>query len=306
MNELITKESVDIENKIYEIRGVQVMLDSDLAKLYECANGTKTINQAVKRHINRFPTRFMFQLTSEEYYEILRSQFGTLDEKTSMFQSDTLELEQGKYSKYLPYVFTEKGVAMLATVLRTKVSEKVSIRIMDAFVAMRKYISNNLIEQKYINNLVLEDHDKIKVLEDTLEKFDEKRKVNEIYFNGQIYDAYYKIYDIFKSAKKNLVIIDAYADNTILDIIKRLNVDVVIITRESNLLTKQDIDKYNKQYNNLIVKYDNTFHDRYFILDDKILYHCGASINRIGYKTFSITLVSDREICEVLRERISK
>lgn len=177
---------------------------------------------------------------------------------------------------------------------------------MRAFVAMRKYISNNLIEQKYINNLVLEDHDKIKVLEDTLEKFDEKRKVNEIYFNGQIYDAYYKIYDIFKSAKKNLVIIDAYADNTILNIIKRLNVDVVIITRESNLLTKQDIDKYNKQYKNLIVKYDNTFHDRYFILDDKILYHCGASINRIGYKTFSITLVSDREICEVLRERISK
>lgn len=223
-----------------------------------------------------------------------------------MFQSDTLELEQGKCSKYLPYVFTEQGVAMLATVLRTKVSEKVSIRIMDAFVAMRKYISNNLIEQKYINNLVLEDHDKIKVLEDTLEKFDEKRKVNEIYFNGQIYDAYYKIYDIFKSAKKNLVIIDAYADNTILDIIKRLNVDVVIITSESNLLTKQDIDEYNKQYNNLIVKYDNTFHDRYFILDDKILYHCGASINRIGYKTFSITLVSDRELCEVLRERISK
>lgn len=209
-------------------------------------------------------------------------------------------------SRSLPYAFTEQGVAMLATVLRTKVAEDMSVLIMRAFVVMRKYISNNLIEQKYINNLVLEDHDKIKVLEDTLEKFDEKRKVNEIYFNGQIYDAYYKIYDIFKSAKKNLVIIDAYADNTILNIIKRLNVDVVIITRESNLLTKQDIDKYNKQYKNLIVKYDNTFHDRYFILDDKILYHCGASINRIGYKTFSITLVSDREICEVLRERISK
>ena len=117
----------------------------DLAKLYECVNGTKTINLAVKRHINRFPERFMFRLTKDEYYKILR------------FQSETLELEQGKYSKYLPYAFTEQGVAMLATILRTEVAEKVSIRIMDAFVAMKHYISTNLIEQKYINNLVLED-----------------------------------------------------------------------------------------------------------------------------------------------------
>lgn len=137
---------------IYEIRGKQVMLDSDLAKLYECANGTKTINLAVKRHINRFPERFMFQLTKDEYYEILR------------FQFETLELEQGKYSKYLPYVFTEQGVAMLATVLRTPVAEEVSIRIMDAFVAMRKYISTNLIEQKYINDLVLKDSKRIDLL----------------------------------------------------------------------------------------------------------------------------------------------
>ncbi len=128
------------------------MLDSDLAKLYECANGTKTINLAVKRHINRFPERFMFQLTKDEYYEILR------------FQFETLELEQGKYSKYLPYVFTEQGVAMLATVLRTPVAEEVSIRIMDAFVAMRKYISTNLIEQKYINDLVLKDSKRIDLL----------------------------------------------------------------------------------------------------------------------------------------------
>ena len=137
---------------IYEIRGKQVMLDSDLAELYKCKNGTKTINLAVKRHINRFPERFMFQLTKDEYYEILR------------FQFETLELEQGKYSKYLPYVFTEQGVAMLATVLRTPVAEEVSIRIMDAFVAMRKYISTNLIEQKYINDLVLKDSKRIDLL----------------------------------------------------------------------------------------------------------------------------------------------
>ena len=118
--------------------------------------------------------------------------------------------------------------------------------------------------------------------------------------NGQIYDAYFKIQDIFNNAIKKLVVIDAYADNTILDIIKRLNIDVIIITKPNNLLTKQDIIKYNKQYHNLKVIYDNTFHDRYFILDDKEIYHCGASINRIGYKTFSITLIDDNEINRLL------
>ena len=290
MNNLL-KDEVNIEGLIYEIRGVQVMLDSDLAKLYECANGAKTINQAVKRHINRFPERFMFRLTRIEYHEILRSQVGTL------------ELEQGKYSKYTPYAFTEQGVAMLATVLRTPVAEEISIKIMDAFVAMRKYISNNLLEQRYINNLVLEDHEKIKLLETSFQKIEEKKKVNEIYFEGQIYDAYSKIQDIFKEAKSKLVIIDSYADNTILDIIKRLNIKVIIITKPNNLLTKQDIEKYNKQYNNLTVQYDNTFHDRYFILDDSIVYHCGASINRIGYKTFSITRINDDEINQLLIKR---
>lgn len=294
MNEVIIKDEIIIENLIYEIRGKQVMLDSDLAKLYECTNGTKTINLAVKRHINRFPERFMFQLTKEEYYNILR------------FQYETLELKQGKYSKYLPYVFTEQGVAMLATILRTKVAEEVSIKIMDAFVAMRKYISSNLIEQKYINNLVLEDHDKIKALELSFNKLEEKRKINEIYFDGQIYDAYYKIHEIFKSATKKLIVIDSYADNTLLDIIKRLNIEVIIITKPNNLLTKQDIEKYNKQYHNLKVIYNNTFHDRYFILDDEKVYHCGASINRIGYKTFSITLIGDDEVCRLLIDKVNK
>lgn len=279
-------------NLIYEIRGKQVMLDSDLARLYQCKNGTKSINLAVKRHTKRFPERFMFRLTEDEYRKILR------------FQNETLELEQGKFSKYLPCVFTEQGIAMLATVLRTEVAEEVSIRIMDAFVALRKYVSSNLLEQKYINNLVIEDHDKIKALETSFEKLEAKRKVNELYFNGQIYDAYSKILEIFKEAKEELIIIDAYADKTILDIIKRLEVDVTIITKPNNLLTKQDVARYNKQYHDLSVIYDNSFHDRYFILDNKTLYHCGASINRIGYKTFSINLIEDREICEALIKKI--
>ena len=142
MNEIILNEDIRIENLIYEIRGKQVMLDSDLARLYKCVNGTKTINQAVKRHINRFPERFMFRLSEEEALNCSRSQSGTLKGR-------------GYNIKYLPYVFTEQGVAMLATVLKTDVAEEISIKIMDAFVSMRKYISNNLIEQKYINELVL-------------------------------------------------------------------------------------------------------------------------------------------------------
>ena len=295
MNNLV-KDEINIENLIYEIRGVQVILDSDLARLYECANGTKSINLAVKRHVNRFPERFMFQLTKEEFFNL-------------RFQSETAI--ENNMSRSLPYAFTEQGVAMHATVLRTPVAEKISIKIMDAFVAMRKFISNHLLEQKYINNLVLEDHSlilenkkKINLIEDTLAKFEEKKKVSEIYFNGQIYDAYSKIQEIFKEAKTKLVIIDGYADNTILDIVKRLNIKVTIITKPNNLLTTQDIAKYNGQYNNLTVKYDNTFHDRYFILDDNIVYHCGTSINRIGYKTFSITKINDDEVCKSLINKI--
>ena len=195
---------------------------------------------------------------------------------------------------------------MLSSVLRSKIAIKMSVQIINAFVVMRKYISNNLIEQRYINNLVLEHDSEIKLLKDSFRKIEEKRKVNEIYFNGQIYDAYSKIQDIFKSATKKLVIIDAYADNTILDIIKRLDIEVIIITRKENLLTKQDIEKYNKQYHNLKVVFNNYFHDRYFILDDKEIYHCGTSINKIGYKTFSINLISDEDVCNLLINKINK
>lgn len=293
MKDLIIKDNIEIENLIYEVRGVQVMLDSDLARLYECANGTKTINQAVKRHQNRFPNDFYFQLTKNEY-DNLKSQVGT-----SSFDN------YGGIRK-LPYVFTEQGVAMLATILRTSVAEEVSINIMRAFVSMRKYMSTTLLEQKYINNLVLIHDSNIKLLQETFSKFEEKKKNNEIYFNGQIYDAYYKIYEIFKETKSKLIIIDAYADNTILDIIKRLDIDVIIITKANNLLTKQDIEKYHKQYHNLSVIYNNTFHDRYFILDESIIYHCGASINRIGYKTCSITLIGDEEVKSYLMSKIKK
>lgn len=303
MNEITVKENERIENLIFEVRGVQVMLDSDLARLYECSNGTKSINLAVKRHINRFPERFMFQLTREEVNNL-------------RFQVETANINN--MSRSLPYVFTEQGVAMLATVLRTPVAEEISIKIMDAFVAMRKYISSNLLNQNYINSLVLEnqkmiltDHnlvvenkEKIKALEETFKQFEEKKKVNDIYFDGQIYDAYSKVLEIFKEAKTKLTIIDSYADNTMLNMISRLNANVLLIAGPK-LLTQQDINTYNQQYNNLTVKYNTTFHDRYFILDDSIVYHCGTSVNRIGHRTFSINLLQDQEIVDLLINRIN-
>lgn len=265
------------------------MLDSDLAKLY--GTQTKRINEAVSRNKEKFPERFSWILDNYEL-EILRSQIATSSSRGGR--------------RYGIRVFTEQGIAMLATILKTNVATKISISIMDAFVSMRKYISNNLIEQKYINNMVIEHDSQIKLLQESLDKLEEKRKVNEIYFNGQIYDAYSKILEIFKQATKTLTIIDAYADTTILDMIKRLNVEVVIITKDNHLLTQQDITKYNEQYHNLKVYYDHTFHDRYFILDEKEVYHCGASINRIGYKTFSITLIGDNDVGKSLMEKLEK
>ena len=287
MNEIVLKKEENIENLIYEIRGKQVMLDSDLAKLYQVE--TKRINEAVSRNKEKFPERFYFRITEKEY-DSLKSQIATSKGGSRKGHS----------------VFTEQGVAMLATILKSKIATQVSIAIMDAFVAMRKYISSNFIEQKYINNMVLEHDSKIKLLQHSFDKLEEKQKINDIYFDGQIYDAYSKIFDIFKHTKKELIIIDSYADNTILDIIKRLNIKVTIITRKNNLLTVQDIEKYNKQYHNLTIKFDSTFHDRYFILDNKTIYHCGASINRIGYKTFSITLIKDELVTNVLINRVKE
>ena len=195
---------------------------------------------------------------------------------------------------------------MLSSVLKSEVASRVSVEIMRAFVAMRHFIGGDIVRISNLESKVLE-HDKdIKLLEASFNEFKSKRKSHEIYFNGQIYDAYSKILEIFKEAKEELIIIDSYADKTILDIIKNLdNVKVIIITSDNNkYLTKQILGKYQKQYNNLEIKYNSTFHDRYFILDNNIVYHCGASINRIGYKTFSITRIQDKKIVETLIKQI--
>jgi len=292
MNELMINE-LNIENMIYEIRGMQVMLDSDLARLYKCVNGTKTINQAVSRHKNRFPERFMFQLTKEEFFELRRNNLWS--------QNGTANISM---TRSFPYVFTEQGVAMLATIIKTSVAEEVSIRIMDAFVAMKHYIGSNLIEQKYINNQVMINTENIKLLQVAFQKFNEKEAINEIYPSGHTYDAYSRIVDIFNKAKKELIIIDSYADKTLLDMIKDLTCNVILITKNNNKLKELDITKYNSQYHNLKVIYNDTFHDRYFILDNEKIYHSGASTNHAGLRTFSINIMEDKIVKEFLIKNV--
>lgn len=180
MNEVMENDKIIIENMIYEIRGKQVMLDSDLARIYQCVNGTKTINLAVKRHIDRFSNDFYFQITKKELENL-------------KFQNETSSWNEHGGIRKLPYAFTEQGVAMLATVIKIAIASEVSVSIMRAFVVMRKYISVNLLEQKYINNQVMKNTENIKLLQESFSKFEEKKQVSDIYFNGQIYDAYSKI-----------------------------------------------------------------------------------------------------------------
>ena len=196
MSKVSEKEEFIIEDLIYEFRGKQVMLDSDLAILYQCKNGTKEINQAVKNNIEKFPERFSWRLTNEECNAFLVKIF---DQKR--------ETRGGRYKN--PRVFTEQGVAMLATILKSEIATSISIKIMDAFVAMRHYIGNNEYRLSNVETKILEHDKNIKLLQQSFQKFEEKRKINEIYFNGQIFDAYSKILEIFKSAVRKLIIKDS-------------------------------------------------------------------------------------------------
>ena len=248
----------------------------------------KQLNLAVKRNNIKFPKDFCFQLSKDEYYKILR------------FQNEILELQQGKYAKYLPYAFTEQGVAMLATVIKTEVAAQVSLNIMRTFVSMRRYISHDLVEKRLLEQQLLkntediaENRKEINLLQESFKKFEEKKVVNEIFFKGQIFDAYSKIVDIFSEATKEIIIIDGYADKVILDIVKNINLKIVIITKSKNKLFQNLYAKDQKQYNNLKVIYNDSFHDRYFIIDQDSGYHCGNSINHAGSKTFSINKIED-------------
>ena len=273
MNEIIEVETLNIEDMIYEIRGKQVMLDSDLAKLYNVE--TKRINEAVKNNPNKFPERFCFRITE--------SDFISLKSKISTSKGGSRKGHN---------VFTEQGIAMLSTILKSKVATETSIRIMDAFVYMRKYISNNLIEQKYINKMVFDHDNEIKLLQESFSKLEEKEKINHIFYEGQIYDAYSLLIDILSKAKEEVIIIDNYAGKELLDIIKDINQNIKIVSSNIDSTLKK---KYESQYKNVTFINNNTFHDRFIIIDKKELYNSGASFKDLGKKCFSLNKIEDKE-----------
>ena len=285
-------EEIKIENIIYEVRGKQVMLDSDLAMLYGCKNGTKDINKAVKRNLDRFPEDFYFQISKNEF-ENLKFHFGTSSANN-----------YGGIRK-LPHVFTEQGVAMLATVLRTENASRVSVKIMRTFVAMRKFINENKDIFRRLTTVeykLLEHDDQI---DELFDKFEPKKLENQkIFFYGEIYDSFSLIIEIIKEAEEKIIIIDNYVDKSILDMLvyKKENVSVELIT-SSHYLTKLDINKFNSQYPNLKIKYSNIFHDRFIIIDSN-LYHLGASLKDLGKKCFGINKIEDKEILDKILNKI--
>lgn len=289
MNEVIEKEKVNIEDMIYEIRGVQVMLDSDLAKLYKCKNGTKEVNQAVKNNLDKFPLRFSWTLTDDDWNN-LRSKILTSSSNSNY---------GGR--RYKPRVFTEHGVYMLSTVLKTKSATQVSIAIMDTFVKMRHFIMENKDVYKSLNNMnnIIVEHDK--KINYLFSKFDKKE---ELLLKDKPFSAYKLIFDILNTAKESLVIVDNYADIYFLDLIKNIKCEVVLITKDSKRLSNFEIDKYNVEYHNLNVIRDNSFHDRFIVIDNKEIYLMGTSFNSIGEKISTFVKLEDELLKAVLLKNI--
>lgn len=279
----------EIKNLIFTIRGKQVMLDSDVANMYQCE--TKYVNRVVKRNIERFPEEFCFQLDENEFNS-LRCQFVTASKSIdSKFRN----------KKYLPYAFTEQGIAMLSVLLKSDVAVKVSVNIMKAFVEMRKFLMINGQVFDRLTNIeykLLEQDKKINEVFNQLQN--EENVKQRIFFQGQIYDAYSLMIDIIRKANTKLTIIDNYIDDSLLKMLtkKKNNVIVTILTSNKSNIQNIDIEKFNKEYPILKVLRTNKFYDRFMIIDDTEMYHLGASIKDLGKKCFGINRMEDKEIIE--------
>ena len=288
----------DIKSMIYVVRNQQVMIDSDLAMLYQVE--TKVFNQAVKRNAARFPENFRFQLSKDEY-ESLRSQIVTLNESTG----------RGMHRKYLPYVFTEQGIAMLSAVLRSDVAIQVSINIMNAFVEMRRFIANNALLFERISTVELRQLEYQKQTDEKLEQIFEyisehEESSQKVFFDGQIYDAFSLIVSLIQKADKEITLIDGYVDVGTLNLLskKNQNVAVTVYTLKRTKLTKTDVENFNAQYPTVEVKYTKVFHDRFLILDRGTAYHVGASLKDAGKKCFGINLIQDEGIIKDILQRL--
>jgi len=300
--DIIAQEIKGIKRLIYTIRGKQVMLDSDVAMLYNYK--TKRINETVTRNSNRFPEDFSFQLTEKEL-ENLRSQFATSSLEEEKWSQFTTILYRESYGgrRYLPYVFTEQGIAMLSGLLRNEIAVTVSINIMRAFVEMKKFISENGQVFERLTNVEykLLDHDKkFDQVFNQLQKDEGYKFKQKIFFEGQIYDAYSLVIDIIKKAKEKIMIIDNYIDDSILEMLikKNKNVKATILTSEKSNISKMDVQKFNEEYPVLEVAKTEKFHDRFIVIDNIELYHVGASLKDLGKRCFAISKIEDIDYIE--------
>jgi len=284
MNEIILDEQ-NIQDKIYTIRGVQVMLDRDLAQLYQVE--TKRVNEAVKNNLDKFPQDFYFQLTDDEFDD-LRSKISTAN-----------------FSKVRtnPKLFTEQGVYMLATILKSKVATNVTISIMRTFTRLKSFLMQNAnlfqkieqIEKRQLTYEIKTD-EKIDKLFKALE--DKSLKPTQgIFFDGQIFDAYKFINDLVKSAKQEIILIDSYINESVLTLFSKVpNIKVTIYTQNINKKLKLDYEKYQKQYDNIILKIFKNSHDRFLIIDKNEIYHIGASLKDLGKKWFAFSKMSGESL----------
>lgn len=279
----------DFKNKIYTIRGVQVMLDSDLADFYMIE--TKNLNKAVKRNIGRFPIDFMFQLLDQE-----------LKELNLRFQIGTSSLKHGG-RRFLPYVFTEQGVAMLSAILKSNIAIEISVKIMQAFVSMRRFIVSSAQVFNRLDSLEIKQIETDKKIDSVLRAFESKEVFPKqgIFYEGKIFDAYKLVADIFRSAKKSILIIDNYIDDTILVLLTKRKKDVkaTILTKQISKQLMLDVQKHNQQYPRIEIKEFNNSHDRFIIIDRKIVYHFGASLKDLGKKWFAFSKM-DIKVTEML------
>lgn len=295
-NGLIVYEELDIKeikSLIYTIREKQVMLDSDVADMYHCE--TKYVNRVVKRNFERFPEDFCFRLNENEF-QSLRCQFVTA--------SKVLE-NKFRNKKYLPYAFTEQGIAMLSALLKSDVAISVSVNIMKAFVEMRKFLMLNGQVFERLTNIeykLLEHDKKFDKIFNTLQL--EENIKQRIFFNGQIYESYSLIIDIIKKANTKILIIDNYVDDSILKMLvkKKENVEVIILTSNKSNIQNIDIQKFNKENPTLKLARTNKFHDRFIAIDNKEMYHLGASIKDLGKKCFGINKIVDNELIKKIIE----
>ena len=290
---LVIVHNKEIQSMIYTFRGSQVMLDSDLAMLYKVE--TKYLNRQRNRNAERFPEDFCFQLSKEEY-EILRC------------QNVTSKNENGSGGRrYLPYVFTEQGIAMLSSVLKSEVAAKASINIMRAFVEMRKFLISNNEMFARLDRVELKQLETDKKLEEVFDYIATTKEVKQkIFFNGQIYDAFSLMVEIVEKAEKELILIDNYVDVNTLNILskKKDGVNVLIVTSGNGNLTDKDVAKFNSQYPKLAVKISKDFHDRFFIIDRNEVYHIGASIKDAGKKSFGITKLEEQDLIDSLLGKV--